>query len=66
MCFSNSLKVWKKLSLGIEHLHVRGVVHRDIKSENILFRNGVLKLADFGFSASSIDETGAKKQFEVS
>jgi SNF-related kinase/serine kinase len=36
------------------------VVHRDIKAENILFSNGVLKLADFGFCAKTIDEKGSR------
>lgn len=41
-------------------MHTKHIVHRDIKSENILFKNGILKLADFGFSAKTIDETGQK------
>lgn len=36
---------------GIEFLHVKSVVHKDIKSENILIAaDGRLKLADFGVS----------------
>ena len=35
---------------GLYTLVSRNIIHRDLKPENILINEGVLKLADFGFS----------------
>jgi len=41
----------KQLFEGLDYLHKRGVLHRDIKAANILVSNeGILKLADFGLA----------------
>lgn len=41
----------KQLFEGLDYLHKRGVLHRDIKAANILVsREGELKLADFGLA----------------
>lgn len=41
----------KQMFEGLDYLHRRGVLHRDIKAANILISNtGILKFADFGLA----------------
>ncbi|XP_025105892.1 MAPK/MAK/MRK overlapping kinase-like isoform X2 [Pomacea canaliculata] len=37
-----------QLMKSIDHVHRNGIFHRDVKPENILIRDDLLKLADFG------------------
>ncbi|KMZ73575.1 Protein kinase family protein, putative, expressed [Zostera marina] len=43
------LKIALDVCKGMEYLHEKGIIHRDLKTANLLMhKNGVVKVADFG------------------
>lgn len=53
--------IFKKLASGLKHIHDNGLVHRDIKSDNVMISDFCNpKIVDFGFAAeeNAEDRTG--------
>jgi tetratricopeptide (TPR) repeat protein len=54
--FEECVQIGIALARALEHLHENGLVHRDVKPSNIIFINGVPKLADIGL-VTGLDAT---------
>ncbi|MFD9624366.1 Stk1 family PASTA domain-containing Ser/Thr kinase [Peribacillus muralis] len=59
-----ALDIMKQITAAISHAHHNGIIHRDIKPQNILIdKEGTVKITDFGIalalSATNITQTNA-------
>lgn len=45
-----AIGIMRQLIHGIMNMQRHRIIHRDLKPMNIFFKNGVVKIADFGFA----------------
>jgi serine/threonine protein kinase len=54
LSFDECVTLGLKLNLALGHLHRHGLIHRDVKPPNVIFVDGVPKLADIGLVANRV------------
>jgi serine/threonine-protein kinase len=48
------VEIGRQAARGLEHAHAAGLVHRDVKPQNLIVRDdGVVKIADFGIARAA-------------
>ena len=59
LAIDESVRLLREIAEALAHAHERGVIHRDVKPENVLFMAGHALLADFGIAKALADRTPA-------
>ncbi len=59
LAVESAIEITRQVAGALAHAHARGVLHRDVKPENILFESGQAVVADFGI-ARAIQAAGGE------
>lgn len=62
-------EIFRQVLLAVNHLHIRGICHRDVKPENFIFSHkgheAQIKLVDFGFAKKFFGTNGKSRMYSL-
>ena len=58
-----ALSLFRQVASGVKHCHANGIVHRDVKTLNVVLQDGVAKLCDLGVSRMRSNDTVLMNSF---